>query len=123
MHSIVTIPCYTEKGSDLGRIRYENGNSIVFCLNKSQKYYGEGDLFFGRNLYAFLLGLLCSKETFFSAIRWRLQEPVLECEVNFWLGRTDVLYFFVKILLAEESGTGTFWVLCVCFFFSLPLVD
>lgn len=90
----------------MGWIRYENGNSIVFCLNKSQKYYGEGDLFFGRNLYAFLLGLLCSKETF-SAIRRRLKEPVLECEVNFWLGRTDALYFFVKILLAEESSTGT----------------
>lgn len=68
-HSIVTIQCYTEKGSGLGWVSCKDDNSIVFCLNKSQKYYGELDLFFSRNLCILLLGLHCSKETFCNTLK------------------------------------------------------
>lgn len=104
LRSIVTIQCYTEKGSDLGWVSYKGDNSIVFCLNKLQKYYGEVDLLFSRNLYILLLDLLCSKETFCSILE---TERALEREMYFWLGRIGVIYFFVKILLVEENSGGT----------------
>lgn len=88
----------------MGWVSYKDGNSIVFCSNKSQKYYGEVDLFFSRNLYILLLGLLCSKETFCNTLE---TESALEREMFFWLGRIGVIYFFVKIFLVEENSKGT----------------
>lgn len=104
-HSIVTIQCYTEKGSDLGWVSCKGYNSIVFCLNKSQKYYGELDLFSCRNLYILLLGLLCSKETFCNTLE--TERVNAEHEVFFWLGTIGVIYFFVKNLLVGEYSKGT----------------
>jgi len=98
--------CYTEKGSDLGWVSYKGGDSIVFCSNKSQKYYGEVDLFFSRKLCISLLGLLCSKEIFFNTLE---TERVSARRGNvFLVGKNGrAVYFFVKILRVEENSEGT----------------